>query len=250
MRFGMEFNQEKRENFEVVDIFPLAFYMGKVSCHDKIRDSHLEDIKAHLENCDFNGFPGMSFHTLKRFDILFDSLKENFNQYLSVLGVDHTKVSYHIVRCSADIKAPDSDYVADINENRYDIDFSTPPHPHWHNHSDFTFVYYFSADETSDAIYIENCFGNQNDFDGTLLQMGRSDNIMTQWNRYNSKHHIYNPEEGSVIIHPSRLYHYTRRVGKRMKDRIVIGGDVKVTSNIDGTKQMQISPHPSFWREV
>ena len=245
-RFGMEFNQKTKDTYEVIDIFPLAFFKGKISCHEELKNSFVDDIKNNRSE-----FAGLNLFHMEsgKYEILFDSLKENLNNYVSVLGIDHTKLSYHISNSWIDYKGPDSEDTFDINDNRYE---ANPAYPHWHNHSDLTFVYYISANETSDRFYLENCFGNQNDFDA-LLEIATNNNIIMKWNKYNTKHHIFQPEEGYVIILPSRLYHYTRRSGKRRGDRITIGGDIRVTSNLSGamqSQQLQTSTHPSLWREL
>jgi hypothetical protein len=245
----MVFNQKINDNYKVTDIFPLAFYEGKVSCHKELKELYYDEIRDYSVNCYKKGVPVTSFHNEEKYKIFFDSLRENFNQYMSVLGVDYTRLSFHVLKCWADHKPAESDDIADINENRYDIPFADPSHPHWHNHSDFTFVYYFNADETSDHFHLENVYANQNDPDA-LLELAREYNIFTEWNKYNTKQHIYEPEEGSIIIVPSKLYHFTRRHARRVGDRISIGGDVKVTSVPDATKQLQCAPHPSIWREI
>jgi hypothetical protein len=247
-KFGVEFNQEKNEMYEIVDVFPLAFYRGKISCHDELKKIYFDDIKYQDQYYD-KKIPIVSLQTEKKYDIFFDSLKENFNQYMSVLGIDYTKLSYHVVKSWCNYIPPESDDIFDVNENRYDFPFPEPMHPHWHNHSELSFVYYLSADETSDKFCLENCFANQNDPDA-VLELARANNIMVEWNKYNTKHHFHQPEEGEVIIFPSRLYHFTRRTVKRERERISIGGDVRLTSNLDGTLQLQVSPHPSLWREL
>lgn len=249
MRFGMESNQKINETYKVTDIFSLAFYEGKISCHEKLKELHYESIKDYSDSCYKKEIPVTLFHKEEEYSIFFESLKENFNQYMSVLGIDYTKLSYHVLKCWADHKPEESEDVFDINDNRYDIPFADPTQPHWHNHSDFTFVYYFNADETSDHFYLENRYGNQNDPDA-LLELAKEANIMKEWNKYNIRHHVYQPEEGSVIIVPSKFYHWTRRHSRRMGDRISIGGDVKITSIPDGTRQLQCAPHPSLWREL
>jgi len=245
----MESNQKKTDNYEVTDVFPLAFYTGEISCHQKLRDLYYDEIRDFTINTYKQNIHVASFHEFEQYKIFFDSLKENFNQYMSVLGIDYEKLSYHVVKCWSDHKCSESEEVFGINENRYDLPFADPVHPHWHNHSDFTFIYYFSADETSDYFYLENMYANQNDPDA-LLELARNYNIMKEWNKYNTKHHIYKPKEGSIIIVPSKLYHFTRRHARRIGDRISIGGDVKITSNPNGSAQLQCAPHPSSWREL
>ena len=249
MRFGMEFNQKTNETYEVTDIFPLAFYKGKVSCHDKFKELYFDDVKHYNTNCIEKKNPLISLHTEEKYKILFDSLKENLNQYMSVLGVDFTKLSYHVVKCWADYKGPDSEEVFDVNETRYDLHVPDAVHPHWHNHSELVFVYYVSANETSDKFGLENCVGNQNDPDA-VLELARANNIMTEWNKYNTKYHFHQPEEGEVIIVPSKFYHFTRRTVRRVGERLAIGGDVRLTSNRNGAMQLQLAPHPSEWREL
>ena len=152
----MEFNQETKGTYEVTDIFPLAFYKGKISCHEELKSLYFNEIRDYSESCYKKRSPVTLFHNEQKYGIFFDSLKENIDQYVSVLGIDSTKLSYQVTKCWSDHKPAENDGVLDINENRYDINFADPSHPHWHNHSELTFIYYFSADETSDHFYLEN----------------------------------------------------------------------------------------------
>jgi hypothetical protein len=243
----MEFNQKKEGKHEITDIFPLAFYRGYVNCHQEVKNNILR-LKRYNDECFKNRVPFNLFHHEEEFKFLFPSLRENFNFYIKTLGVDCTKVSYHVVKSWIDYKKPDSDEYDYVNEIRYDMS-TEPSISHWHNHSDLTFVYYVCADETSDKFYLENQYGNQNDFDA-ILEASMTDNILTEWNKYNTKYHVVQPEEGTIMIFPSKLYHFARRFTKRIGDRIIIAGDIKVTSTIERSKQKQTATHPSLWREL
>jgi len=242
---------------EIIDLFPLAFYVGQVSCHKELKEKVESEIKNYPTECYTEKKSSTLFHNESRFQMFFSSLKENVDFYISTLGVDHTKLSYHVLKSWVDHKPPESEEVFNINENRYDMIF--PSVSHWHPYSDISFIYYFSADETSDQLFVENCRENQNDYDA-LLEMSTVNNIMTEWNKYNSKHHIFSPEEGKVVIFPSKLNHSVRRCARRNGDRISIAGDIIVTTCLNPgpskdyrnpeNQTPQASTHPSLWKEL
>lgn len=244
----MEYSQNLKENYEVIDLFPLAFYRGYVKDHFEIKENFIKDIKDYNNKCYHRRSPSNLFHRESEYNLIFDSLKINFNQYMNTLGIDEKKISYHIVKCWTDYKGPDSDLIHDLNSTRYDLG-TEPSISHWHNHSDLTFVYYVSANETSDKFYLENQNSNQNDFDA-IFETSMDQNILKETNKYNTKHFVVQPEEGMILIFPSKYYHYARRFTKRVGERIVIAGDVRITSSVDGSRQKQASTHPSLWRQL
>jgi len=226
--------------YEIVDLFPLCLYIGDVSCHEKFKGECV-DALDNYEHEMYGNF--MLLHNNPRFKTFFSSLKDNLNQYICSLGIDYTKLSYHVFRSWIIRKFDEPEEQVDINENRYDMISALGSH--WHPGSDLSFIYYVSADETSDKLYFENCFANQNDLDG-LLEISTVNNIVTEWNKYNRRYHIIDPKEGKIIIFPSKLNHAVRSYTRRAGHRIAISGDIIVTlTGLNETKT-----HPSLWKEL
>lgn len=224
--------------YEMLDLFPLGVYVGDVDCHEKFKK---ECIDA-LDNDEIN-HDNMDLHNNPKVQRFFFSLKNNLDQYTFSLGIDNTKLSYHLFRSWIVRQFDEPEELGDINENRYDLAFSFGSH--WHPSSDISFIYYVSADQTSDKLYFENCFANQNDFDG-LLEISTTHNIVTEWNKYNRRYHIIDPKEGKILIFPSRLNHSVRSYTRRMGHRVVIAGDIMVSLTVRSETKL----HPSFWREL
>ena len=268
---------------EMHDLFPLGIYRGPVSCHKELKKQYFEDRfkkpdheaikRKELEK----KIPLYLLHTNPRWEMLFSSLRENFNAYCDYMGVNSDRVSFHVARSWYDHREPDTDENVDLNDVRYDLNNNgksveeikeglgvpnireLPVIAHWHQASDLSFVYYLSANETSDRLYIENGYANQNNPDAFLETSYSHNNrvgFIKEWNKYNTRYHTFDPIEGSVIIFPSHLYHYARRFTMRKGYRVAVSGDVRIASSeVDytyGTDMWspQVTTHPKFWKEL
>ena len=76
-------------------------------------------------------------HLNHNYKVFFDSLKNNLDEYLQHLSVNHNLINYHIVWVG------------------YHKDDETPSIPaHYHNESNISFVYYLKTDTSSDKLCI------------------------------------------------------------------------------------------------
>ena len=268
---------------EMHDLFPLGIYRGPVSCHEELKKQYFDDRFGKLTPKKIQQkelekkIPNYLLQTNPRWAMLYHSLRENFSAYCEKMGVNSDRVLFHVTRSWYDHREPDTDRNVDLNDIRYDLNNNNkseeeikeglgwgnirelPVIPHWHQSSDLSFVYYLSSNETSDRLYIENGYANQNNPDA-FLETSYSNNRITgfikEWNKYNTQYHTFDPIEGSVIIFPSHLYHYARRFTMRKGYRVAVSGDVTITSSeVDynfGTDMWspQVATHPKFWKEL
>ena len=262
---------------EMHDLFPLGIYRGPVSCHEKLKEQYF-NFRSSKEYRELERkIPVNLLQMNPKWEIFYESLRENFNAYCDYMGINHEMVLFHVTRSWYDHREPDTDRKVDLNDIRYDLNNSNkteeevkeglgyanirelPVIPHHHQPSDLSFVYYLSSNETSDKLYIENGYANQNHPD-SLLETSYGHNKITkyikEWNKYNTQYHTFDPIEGTIIIFPSHLYHYARRFTMRKGYRVAVSGDVTLTSS--ETKYQfgydmynpQVLTHPRFWKEL
>jgi hypothetical protein len=56
--------------------------------------------------------------------------------------------------------------------------------------------------------------------------------------------------EGTVVIFPSNVYHFTQQFTERIGERVVIPGDIRITLKKEYSNYHQGSTHPSQWLEL
>lgn len=223
---------------KVHEIFPLVVYQGTIDCHEQFKKDNLDSLREYWFNGYENESPEFSgkifVHRQKLYKPFFDSLKNNIDQYMQHLNVDHTKLSYHIIKawvgCHLDDETPSIT-------------------PHYHNESNISFVYYLKTDETSDKFCISQQ-SNRNELAGGLFETADKRNTLLGFNRYNCNYYTITPTEGTVVMFPSNTYHFTQKFTERKGERIVIPGDIRITLKKENPDYHQGSTHPSQWLEL
>lgn len=223
---------------KVHEIFPLVIFQNNINCHQKFKEDNLEDIKNYWFNGYDNESPECSgkifLHNDIKYQSFFKDLKESINLYYQNLGVDYTKLNYHITKS----------WVG------YHKDDDTPSIPaHFHNEANISFVYYLKTDKTSDKFCLQQ-YVNRNESVGGLFEVAHKNNILLSYNRYNCNFYTITPHEGSVIIFPSNIVHFTQKKEVRTSERIVIAGDIRVTLKEEYYNHHQGSTHPSQWSQL
>ena len=216
------------------EIFPLVVYQGEVDCHDEFKDKYLNELKDYWFDGYKNESPEYSGRIFvhNKYKLLFNSLKNNIDEYFNFLNVDHSHLSYHVAKSWVGCHYKDT---PELNS-------------HNHNESNLGFVYYLNSDSTSDkfcAVQREN----PNELIGGLFQTGQK-NLLKGFNKYNCNFYTLTPTEGTVLIFPSSMYHKTLKVTERVADRIVIAGDIRITLNPQSPDYHQGTTHPSQWLEL
>jgi len=222
---------------KIHEIFPLIVYQGKIDCHEEFKEKYLESLKDYWFNGYENESPEFSgkifVHLQDQYKSFFDSLKKNIDEYMKHLNVDYTKLDYHIVKSWVGYHEKDT---PELN-------------PHYHNESNLSFVYYLNTNETSDKFCV-NQQVNRNECIGGLFETSKQRNLLLGFNRYNCNYYTITPIEGTVLIFPSNVYHFTQKFGDMKGERIVIPGDVRVTLKKEFFNYHQGSTHPSQWMQL
>ena len=223
---------------KVHEIFPLVVYQGNIDCHDEFKESNLDSLRDYWFNGYENESPEYSgrifAHLNPDYKVFFDSLKNNLDEYLQHLNVNHNLINYHIVKT----------WVG------YHKDDKTPSLPaHFHNESNISFVYYLKTDSTSDKFCVSQ-FNNRNEIAGGIFETSDQRNTLLGYNKYNCNFYTITPHERTVLLFPSNTLHHTQKFTKRNDERIVIAGDIRITLNPDNAHYHQGCTHPSQWLEL
>jgi hypothetical protein len=223
---------------KIHEIFPLIVYQGEVECHNEFKETNLESLKKYWFNGYINESPEYSgrifAHLNSEYQTFFKELRSHIDNYFNYLNVDHTKLDYHIIKSWVGCHFNDE----------------TPSvKPHTHNESNLSFVYYLKSDETSDKFCVAQQ-SNKNECVGDLFQTAIQRNLITGYNKYNCNVYTITPTEGTIVIFPSNIGHFTQKFTTRKDERIVIPGDIRVTLKKDFPDYHQGSTHPSQWLEL
>lgn len=223
---------------KVHEIFPLIVYQGEVECHHEFKKNNLEELKEYWFNGYINESPEYSgkifAHLNENYESFFKELKLHINQYFNYLNVDYTKLDYHIIKswvgCHFNNETPSVK-------------------PHTHNESNLSFVYYANTDETSDKFCVAQ-EKNKNECVEDLFQTAIQKNLITGYNKYNCNIYTITPKEGTVVLFPSNVGHFTHKFAIRKSERVVVAGDIRVTLKPEHSDYHQGCTHPSQWRQL
>lgn len=222
---------------KIHEVFPLIVYQGKIDCHEEFKSKHLESLKQYWFNGYENESPEFSgkifVHLQEQYKSFFESLKKNIDEYMRHLNVDYTKLDYHIIKSWVGYHEKETSEIA----------------PHYHNESNISFVYYLNTNETSDKFCV-NQQNNRNEVVGGLFETSEQRNLLLGFNRYNCNYYTITPTEGTVVLFPSNVYHFTQQFTERSGERVVIPGDIRITLKKEYSNYHQGSTHPSQWLEL
>lgn len=219
------------------EAFPLIVYQGMVESHEKIK-SNIDELREYWFDGYQNESPEYSgrifAHQKESCKPFFEELRTHVDNYFGYLNVDFSKLDYHIIKS----------WVG------YHKDDETPSvKPHNHNASDLSFVFYVKTDETSDKFCVAQ-EKNPNECVGDMFTEAIQKNLILGYNRYNCNVYSITPIEGSVVIFPSKIGHFTQKFTERKGERLVIPGDIRVTLKPDHPDYHQGSTHPSQWLQL
>ena len=83
-----------------------------------------------------------------------------------------------------------------------------------------------------------------------MFEVSDTNNTLMSFNRYNCNYYTITPHEGTTVIFPSNITHFTQKGDVRDKERIVIAGDVRVTLKEEHYNHHQGSIHPNQWKQI
>jgi len=223
---------------KVHEIFPLVIYQDSIECHEEFKKENINSLKEYWFNGYKNESPEYSgkifLHLDPQYNLFFDDLKKSIDNYFYNLNVDHSKLNYHVTKSW-------------VGYHKDDDTPSIPPH--FHNESNLSFVYYLNTDSTSDKFCLQQSI-NRNEAVGGLFETSHTNNTLLSFNRYNCNYYTLTPHEGTVVIFPSDVLHFTKKGVQRKEERIVIAGDIRVTLKYDCYDHHQGSTHPNQWKQI
>lgn len=220
---------------KVHEIFPLVVYQGNVDCHNEFKQ-YTDELKDYWFNGYENESPEYSgrifVHANSKYEMFFDGLKKNIDEYYKELNVDHTKLSYFISKSWVGYHDKDAPQLR----------------PHHHNEANISFVYYLKSSDKSDKFCVSQST-NINQNTGGLFELSEQRNTLLGYNKYNCNFYTITPHEGTVLLFPSNVYHHTLK-SEESDERIVIAGDVRVTLKPEYSNYHQGCTHPTQWLEL
>jgi hypothetical protein len=223
---------------KVHEIFPLVIYQDSIECHKEFKKDNLDSLRNYWFDGYRNESPEYSgkifLHLDPKYNFFFDDLKKSIDNYFFHLNVDHSKLDYHVIKSW-------------VGYHKNDETPSIPPH--FHNESNLSFVYYLKTDTTSDKFCLRQ-EKNRNECVGGLFEVSDSNNTLYSFNKYNCNFYTITPHEGTVVIFPSDVVHFTKKDHIMNDERIVIAGDIRITLKAKYYNHHQGSTHPSQWKQI
>ena len=220
---------------KVHEIFPLVVYQGNIDCHNEFKQ-YTDELKHYWFNGYENESPEYSgrifVHANSKYEMFFDDLKKNINDYYEELNIDHTKLSYFISKSWVGYHDKDAPQLR----------------PHYHNEANISFVYYLKSSDKSDKFCVSQR-NNINENTGGLFESSEQRNTLLGYNKYNCNFYTITPHEGTVLLFPSNVCHHTLK-SEESDERIVIAGDVRVTLKPEYSNYHQGCTHPTQWLEL
>lgn len=230
---------------EIVNMFPLSIYTDKVEI-DSDYKNHLVKQILEMGKRNFNKRPGKAWtgdrnafeflHNEELFQRLFHSFSKPMFGYLEHLRVNPRKIDFYYTRSWATISGE--------HENILD---------HTHTQSHISLVYYLTKPKNSGGISFSDR-DPPNEFVPNLFSAQMiSHGIVKDQNVFNGRTVVLKPEEGQIVIFPSKITHATPD-SQTSDVRISIAADIVVTlkeqtnveflmPNTENWKKFTFSPH-------
>jgi hypothetical protein len=223
---------------KVHTLFPLVIYQHIFEGHENFKNAHLEELKKYWFNGYENESPEYSGRILLHHDDtyrdMFTGVKEAVFCYLNSMQVDFEKLNALVTKSWVTLHQ----------------DNETPSlSPHFHNEANLSFIYYVKTNPQSDRLIIQQK-SNQNEFIESVFDSGKN-NLITEQNIYNCNTYSITPAEGTIVIMPSKTYHYTQKFYEdRGGERVVVAGDIRITLKPEHLNHHQGCTHPTQWRQL
>jgi uncharacterized protein (TIGR02466 family) len=223
---------------KVHEVFPTIVVQDEVEIHEEFKKNNLDELKNLWYKTNQKGdwvhetpenSGKCSLHLNEKYFSIFNSIKQSVIKYLDLLEVDHEKLNINFTKA----------WIGYHNKNIPQLNM------HSHNGADISFCYYISSDETSDKFCVHT-LDNMNEVAGALFETGKNFNMIKKYNRYNCNVYTITPQEGTVVLFPSRLQHSTLKK-ENNGDRYVIAGDIKLCLKPEYNLYHQSLPHPNLW---
>lgn len=221
-------------------MFPLSIYKDKVEIGCDYRARLITNVLK-MRKYDVRKSPNIAWTgDVHNFDFLhedeiFKPLFRNFARplygYIEHLGVDVKKINLYYTRSWATIS----------NENQ-----NIPAHSHMQSH--VSIAYYLLKPKNSGGIIFSH-INPPNEFSPNLFNSQMFENeILKEDNPFNAKAAYLDPEEGEILIFPSKTRHQTQE-NKTANVRISLSADIVVTLREQANVEF-LMPSITKWSQV
>jgi uncharacterized protein (TIGR02466 family) len=227
----------------LLNIFPLSLYQSniKISPDEKIKlvrfilnkksDQNYKRYKENLYSWTGDQEGQSALHNIPIFKNLFNEIKKNIYEYLNLLHVDHTQLNLYFQRSWATI-SKDNEFIGKHN----------------HAQSHLSFAYYLNkTNDDSKIIFWDKNKANEfipELFDSPTIKLKK---IIKEKSLNNSSQVNISPQEGDIIIFPSKTFHSTER-NKKNINRISISADISIFAK-DENHLEHLTPPIETWKK-
>lgn len=217
-------------NYEVVDMFPTAVYLGRMENHLHHKENFLNNFSNYdLVNSKVVSEPDGNplLHLDENFDDIFTDISNHIKQYVfNVLG---TKKVFDIIITKT--------WISKSTTAKNDIPW------HIHSPSHISFVYYLNYPNNSQKLKFSNKSKSNELYLGMFAPMNIEEaNFVEEYNQYNCRTMEFVMNEGTIAVFPSSLSHSTSDADEQFEGlRLAIVGDAILV-----LKENQLNNYCSF----
>ena len=229
---------------KVYNIFPLTICQSKIDLEEVEKNkmiSLVKEMKVNSKNLNYYNKVGSwtgdtqgfeNLHNNGNFDNLYKEIKKKIIEYLEVLNIDHSQLDIYIQRSWAT-----------VSEGKEHID------KHSHLQSHISFAYYLKKSKDDSKIIFYDDKRHNELIPGLFESPTASDRkIMKKINIQNSASISIDPDEGEIVIFPSKTPHSTQPNASN-KERISISADISLIAK-DSKLLEHLTPPISNWKKI
>ena len=233
--------------FESVNIFPTTLYMGEIENHSGYKKIFYEKIYEKYQYNQVDPKTESIFTTSENvgnpFIHLEDDLDELFGQICGhvknyLQNLLHIKDIFDIVIMKSWLSRSQSS------------DQEIPWHIHSPSH--FSFIYYLNIPDNSHMIQFSNQHTPNSVFSGIFNNDCDYEdfNMVSEYNDLNCEFYYLHPQEGNIILFPSKLPHSTKSISNDFSgERLGISGDIILVLKEEYTSFSHGYIHEKYWKK-
>jgi uncharacterized protein (TIGR02466 family) len=233
-------------NYNYINIFPTTIYVGEIENHLNHKNNFYEiypkyeyeqvNKKTNTINTVSENQGNPLIHLEKNLDSLFCEICNHTKNYLK--NVLMLKDIFDIVITKSWLS------------RSQDVHHEIPLHVHSPSH--ISFVYYLNIPENSHSLQ----FSNKNDPNSIFSHIFTEDcdgdhlNMVKNYNEVNSQIFYLNPQEGNIVIFPSKLPHCTKSISENfVGERLSLVGDIILILKDEYLSFSHGFIHEKYWKK-
>jgi uncharacterized protein (TIGR02466 family) len=227
-------------NFEVINFFPTTAYIGRIKNHNQHKQSFYKvypkfDWEEDLYNITVSENVGNPLlHLEPDLDSLFDEIINHIKNYAHNVLMLKDVFDFVITKT----------WISRSRQSNHEIPW------HIHSTSHISFSYYINMPENAHSLKFSNDYLPNNLFLGmTKDHKDFSRCFVKEYNDINCETIFMVPNEGDVVIFPSKLTHSTSSMNDKFDgERLAIVGDITLVLKEEYLSYSMGYIHPKYWK--